>query len=98
MYWADIEVGKLYGIREGRANLTDRPIRKVKVIAKLEDKKRPKVRYVDGEREGLEEFARTVQFVATWGDVKRVLRDEASMETLRASNAEVLNDVVWEAI
>jgi hypothetical protein len=98
MYWADIEVGKLYGIREGRASLTDRPIHKVKVIAKLEDKKRPKVRYVDGEREGLEEFARSVQFVGKWGDVKRVLRDEASMETLRASNAEFLNDVVWEAI
>jgi hypothetical protein len=46
----------------------------------------------------LEEFARTVQFVAKWADVKRVLRDEASMETLRAANDDFLNDVVWEAI
>lgn len=98
MYWADIEVGKLYGIREGRASLRDRPIHKVKVIAKLEDKKRPRVRYLEGEWEGLEEFVRTVQFVAKWTDVKRVLRDETSMETLRVANAEFTNDVVWEAI
>jgi hypothetical protein len=98
MQFADIEVGKLYGIREGRASLTDRPIHKVKVVAKLDDKKRPKVRYLEGVREGLEEFARTVQFVAKWADVKRVLRDEASLETLRVANAEFLNDVVWEAI
>lgn len=98
MNYADIEVGKLYGVREGRASLTDRPIHKVKVISKLDDKKRPRVRYLDGEREGLEEFARTVQFVAKWADVKRVLRDEASMEALRAANGDFLNDVVWEAI
>jgi hypothetical protein len=98
MNYADIEVGRLYGIREGRASLTDRPIHKVKVISKLDGKKRPRVRYLDGEREGLEEFARTVQFVATWADVKKVLRDEANMETLQEANAEFLNDVVWDAI
>lgn len=98
MYWADIEVGKLYAIREGRASLTDRPIHKVKVVAKLEDKKRPRVRYLEGEREGLEEFVRTSQFLAKWADVKKVLRDEKSLETLRAANASILNDVVWEAI
>jgi hypothetical protein len=98
MNYADIEVGKLYGVREGRASLTDRPVHKVKVVAKLEERKRPKVRYLEGEREGLEEFVRTSQFLAKWGEVKRVLRDEASLEKLGTANDGVINDVVWEAI
>ena len=44
MNYADIEVGKIYGVREGRAGLTNRPIHKVKVVAKLDDRKRPRVR------------------------------------------------------
>lgn len=96
--YADIEVGKIYGVREGRASLADRPVHKVKVIAKREERKRPKVRYLEGEREGLEEFVRTSQFLAKWGDVKRVLRDEASLEKLRSANAGVINDVVWDAV
>lgn len=98
MNYADIEVGKVYGVREGRASLADRPVHKVKVIAKLEERKRPKVRYLEGEREGLEEFVRTSQFLAKWADVKRVLRDEAKLEKLRSANDAIVNDVVWEAI
>lgn len=98
MNYAEIEVDKVYGVRDGRANLPDRPIHKVKVIGKLEAKKRPKVRYLEGEREGLEEFLRSVQFLAKWADVKRVLRDEASLETLRSISNEAFNPVVWEAI
>jgi hypothetical protein len=98
MNYAEIEVGRVYGIREGRANLPDRPIHKVKVVAKLEEKKRPKVRYLEGEREGLEEFLRTSQFLAKWGDVKRILRDEANLERLRTVSDEGFNSVVWEAI
>lgn len=98
MNYAEIDVGKIYGIREGRANLPDRPIHKVKVVAKLDDKKRPKVRYLEGEQTGLEEFVRTSQFLAKWGDVKRVLRDEANLEKLQSANSGAFNDVVWEAI
>ena len=98
MYYADIEVEKVYGIRDGRANLPGRPIHKVKVIAKLEDKKRSKVRYLEGEREGLEEFVRTSQFLAKWPEVKQVLRDEANLERLHSANEGVVNPVAWEAI
>lgn len=98
MQFSEIEVGKLYGIRDGRASLPDRPIHKVKVISKLTDKKQSKVRYLEGEREGLEEYLRSTQFLARWNEVKRALRDDTNLEKLRSANARAFNDVVWEAI
>jgi len=98
MYFADIEVGKIYGVRDGRASLRDRPVHKVKVLAKLDDKKRSKVQYLEGEREGLEEFLPSKQFLARWTEVKRVLRDEERLERLRLASLEGFNPVVWKAV
>lgn len=98
MQFADIEVGKLYGVRDGRASLPDRPVHKVKVLAKLDDKKRSKVQYLEGERKGLEEFLPSTQFLARWAEVKRVLRDEERLEKLGSTSREGFNPVVWQTV
>lgn len=98
MQFTEIEIGKLYGVRDGRASLPDRPVHKVKVLGKLDDKKRSKVQYLEGERNGLEEFLPSKQFLARWAEVKRVLRDEERLMKLRTASDEGFNPVVWETV
>lgn len=97
MQFSDIEVGKLYGIRDKQYSLGG-PVYKVKVITKLGDKKRSKVRHMEGEREGLEEFLPSRQFLGQWKDVRAILRDEERMGRIRAIGQEEFHPVVWEAI
>lgn len=97
MQFADIEVGRLYGIRDKQYSFGG-PVSKVKVIAKLGDKKRSKVRYTEGEREGLEEFLPSRQFLGRWTDVRAILRDEERMESLRTISKCEFHPVVWEAM
>lgn len=97
MEFSEIEVGKLYGVRDKQYSFGG-PVYKVKVIAKLADKKRSKVQYLEAEREGLEEFLRSRHFLGRWKDIRAILRDEERMERLRSISKDEFNPIVWEAI
>lgn len=91
-------VGKTYAYRE-RARTPDDPVRPVEVVKEGPPRsQKVKVRRLDGEYEGLEEWVPEVRLVAPWEDAGALLEDERRMfEALEASD-DVYGTVPYEAV
>jgi hypothetical protein len=71
---AALEIGRLYAYRENPRGKGE--MRKVKLVAKVGQGGKVRVRFEDGPHPGLEEYIRTANLIVSWGGRKTVLRDE----------------------
>ena len=93
MQSADLVPGRRYGVRENPR--LRGPMVKVELMGPLRSGK-ARVRWLEGEREGLDEWLATRCLICPWGERKKYLRDEERAAALRAASDEV-DDVVQEA-
>ena len=81
MRYQDIVVGDDYGLRMRLS--TSEPLHHVQVTQKVDGNKHVKVRHVEGENEGLEEFFPFRNLVVPWKQRQRFLRNEQSLRLIR---------------
>jgi hypothetical protein len=94
MLAADLVTGRRYAVREEPHRRG--PLVKVALVGPVRSGK-AKVQWLDGEREGLEEWVATRCLICPWGERKHYLRDEERAAAIRAASDDV-DDVLQEAI
>lgn len=95
MRYQDIVVGGDYGLRMRLSS--KEPLHHVQVTQKVDRNKHVKVRHVDGESEGMEEFFPFRNIVVPWNRRKQFLRNEESLGVIRELSADV-DPVTKEAL
>ena len=80
-----------------RNRSTDHPFTKVAYVGPTRSRQ-SRIRYLDGELEGLEEWVPSRIIACAWGDRKSLLRDEERAAELRKADGEVWDAVTEEAI
>ncbi|MDE0572168.1 hypothetical protein ON058_01920 [Demequina sp. B12] len=92
----ELVAGHLYAYRPKEAN-DGRTFLKVKHLGPARARQ-CRVRYMDGEWEGLEEWVPTRQVACAWGERKALLRDEERAARLADVSASIWDPVTEEAI
>ncbi|MGE3075144.1 MAG: hypothetical protein AB7N24_15425 [Dehalococcoidia bacterium] len=95
MRYVDLTPGLEYGLRF-RLSSTER-LHRVVVVEKLDRNKQVKVRHLEGEQEGMEEFISFRNVVVAWKARKRFLRNEEKLRTIRELSSGA-DPVVREAV
>lgn len=91
-------VGKTYAYRE-RARTPSDPVRPVEVVKEGPPRsQKVRVRRLDGEYEGLEEWIPEVWLVAPWDEARALLEDERRMFEALDASENVHGTVPWEAV
>lgn len=96
MLAADLVVGRAYAERP-RASDTESGLRKIIFVGPSRAGK-AKVRRVDGDLDGLEEWVPTRTLKCPWGERQAFLRDESRWNALREASFRDYDQVVAEAI
>jgi hypothetical protein len=94
MLAADLVPGRKYAVREQPRRRG--PLIRAAFVGPVRSGK-AKVRWLDGEREGLEEWLLTRCLICPWGERREFLRDEERAAALSTASNEI-DDVVEEAI
>jgi hypothetical protein len=94
MLAADLVPGRKYAVREQPHRRG--PLIKAAFVGAVRSGK-AKVRWLDGEREGLEEWLATRALVCPWGQRREFLRDEERAAAIKEASKEV-DDVEQDAI
>jgi hypothetical protein len=95
MRQSDLEEGKNYALRENAANRSG--LLKVRYVGPAR-RGRVRVRYSDGNLNGLDEWVRTRSLMCRWADRKAFLRDEEREQKIREVSHRTRDFVVEEAI
>lgn len=95
MRYVNLTPGLEYGLRF-RLSSTE-PLHRVVVIEKLDRNKQVKVRHLEGEQDGMEEFVAFRNIVVLWKGRKRFLRNEEKLRTIRELSSGA-DPVVREAV
>lgn len=95
MRYQDIVVGEDYGLRMRLSS--KEPLHDVQVTQKVDRNKHVKVRHVDGESEGMEEFFPFRNVAVPWNRRQQFLRNEESLRVIRELSADV-DPVTKEAV
>lgn len=92
------DVGKRFAYRE-RARSPGEPVRPVEVVKEGPPRSnKAKVRWLDGEYEGLEEWIPKVRLVAPWEEAESLLEDERRMFEALDSTGDVYDTVPYKAV
>ena len=92
------DVGRRFAYRE-RARSPGEPVRPVEVVREGPPRSnKAKVRRLDGEYEGLEEWIPKVRLIAPWEEVEALLEDERRMFEALDASGDVYDTVPYKAI
>lgn len=95
MRYQDIVIGGDYGLRL-RLSASE-PLHHVRVTQKVDRNKQVKVRHVEGDNDGMEEFFPFRNVVVPWKRRRQFLRNEESLRLIRELSADV-DPVTKEAV
>jgi hypothetical protein len=92
-------VGNRFAYRE-RVRAYGEPVRPVKVAKEGPPRSnKARVRWLDGEYEGLEEWVPKMRLLAPWEEAEALLEDERRMlAAVEASGEDASDEVKWEAV
>ena len=92
-------VGNLFAYRD-RVRAYGAPVRSVEVPREGPPRSnKARVRWLDGEYEGLEEWVPTIRLLAPWEEAEALLEDERRMlEVVEVSEEDASDKVTWEAV
>jgi len=92
------DVGRHFAYRE-RARSPGEPVRPVEVVKEGPSRSnKAKVRWLNGEYEGLEEWIPKVRLVAPWEEAEALLEDERRMFEALDATGEVYGTVPYKAV
>lgn len=92
------DVGRHFAYRE-RARSPGEPVRPVEVVKEGPSRSnKAKVRWLNGEYEGLEEWIPKVRLVAPWEEAEALLEDERRMFEALDATEEVYGTVPYKAV
>jgi hypothetical protein len=93
------KVGKFFAYRQ-RVRAYGEPVRPVEVTREGPPRsQKVRVRWLDGEYEGLEEWVPKIRLLAPWDEAEALLEDERRMlEAVAASEDDGSDKVEWEAV
>lgn len=91
-------VGRRFAYRE-RAFTPGEPVRPVDVVRKGPSRSnKVRIRWLDGEYEGLEEWVPQIRLVAPWEESEALLEDERRSVAAMEASEETYRTVPWEAV
>lgn len=92
------DIGKHFAYRQ-RAFTPGEPVCPVEVVKEGPSRSnKVRIRWLDGEYEGLEEWVPKVRLVASWEQAKALLEDEERMLAALDASGEVYETVPWRAV
>jgi len=92
------DAGERFAYRE-RAHTPGDPVRPVALVKEGPPRsQKVKVRWLDGEYEGLEEWVPKVRLVSPWGEVEALLDDERRMFAALEASGDVYGTTIYKAV